>query len=606
MNEIKLRGFQTKMINILKKTTPESLLDKNWLGMHVITGAGKGSLGLIAGHILIKLGLIDKIVIVTPRDALRLQAAQECDSLLFKNLLCHNIRICEAVNTEPLDRGTNGYATTYQTLLYAFDMGEDNPHLKYFRKYRCLLVLDECHHVAVGSKYDMVTKILADLATYVLYITGTVERDDGQRIAIRRPGAGVEDVEYISDEESATEVPNMDIEYKLRKAIRDEVVIRTEFIFSDAKCVYRDTKGKIVTRESLGDDRAATHAALETEFGKELLCKGIDHWGKWKEEHENSKALIICYDQDHAEQINDLLRSMNVNSGLAISKYGKDALDVITDYKNGVYDCLVTVYMGYEGLNVPPISHIICLTAVRSKPWLEQMFGRGMRVCRKSGDWIDQWCYVFVPDDDAMHRVVDAFRNEQVLGWQDRERINDLNKSTNRQFSKGNRGNTEAIHSETTRVRVCNQEAGHSVSYELTKIAYTHMDKHNLTAKMSLSDFLEMCKHVNTVSGLILPEVMKQEPVQEVQETAGQRFERLKREIEGMTRELDDADGFEHGPKGWNGILSKRNKDLYSKNHKSIPRDKLSLEQLEENWEYVKNEFDERGLDFNNALKRMS
>jgi len=60
-----------------------------------------------------------------------------------------------------------------------------------------------------------------------------------------------------------------------------------------------------------------------------------------------------------------------------------------------VYSILVTVAMAYEGLNVPKISVICCLSHIRSAPWLEQCFARANRlVCGKhraiviaSADW---------------------------------------------------------------------------------------------------------------------------------------------------------------------------------------------------------------------------
>jgi type I site-specific restriction endonuclease len=37
---------------------------------------------------------------------------------------------------------------------------------------------------------------------------------------------------------------------------------------------------------------------------------------------------------------------------------------------------LVTVAMAYEGMDCPEVSHVVALTHIRSRPWLEQMIAR--------------------------------------------------------------------------------------------------------------------------------------------------------------------------------------------------------------------------------------
>jgi hypothetical protein len=64
--------------------------------------------------------------------------------------------------------------------------------------------------------------------------------------------------------------------------------------------------------------------------------------------------------------------------------------------------------MAYEGLDVKPITHIACLTRIRSKPWIEQMLARATRHDPDAGPWYSQEAHVFTPDDKMMHIVVDS------------------------------------------------------------------------------------------------------------------------------------------------------------------------------------------------------
>jgi len=55
--------------------------------------------------------------------------------------------------------------------------------------------------------------------------------------------------------------------------------------------------------------------------------------------------------------------------------------------KTDKIDVLVTVAMAYEGLNIPAVSHIICLTRIRSAPWIEQMTARANRIDKNGGPY---------------------------------------------------------------------------------------------------------------------------------------------------------------------------------------------------------------------------
>src|ERR1035437_8478525 len=62
--------------------------------------------------------------------------------------------------------------------------------------------------------------------------------------------------------------------------------------------------------------------------------------------------------------------------------------------------------MAYEGLDCKPITHIACLTNIRSKPWIEQMLARATRHDPHAGPWEKQVARVFVPDDPLMKVIL--------------------------------------------------------------------------------------------------------------------------------------------------------------------------------------------------------
>ena len=74
---------------------------------------------------------------------------------------------------------------------------------------------------------------------------------------------------------------------------------------------------------------------------------------------------------------------------------------------------LVTVGMAYEGMDAPEVSHIACLTQIRSVPWLEQMVARATRFDPFGGDYEAQAAVVYHPDDPLFRRFRRAVEADQ-------------------------------------------------------------------------------------------------------------------------------------------------------------------------------------------------
>ena len=94
----------------------------------------------------------------------------------------------------------------------------------------------------------------------------------------------------------------------------------------------------------------------------------------------------------------------------------------LDDFKKGKYRILVTVAMAYEGLNVPEVSVICCLSHIRSVPWLEQCFARANRLATGKKRAI-----VFAPADWSFKKAVKMIRNEELVplsdGQENRHRL---------------------------------------------------------------------------------------------------------------------------------------------------------------------------------------
>ena len=179
---MKMRKHQNELKIAIEQKLAESsggpLRDKFLLAA-VAPGGGKSSLPAIAMKLLNEAGVCDSLAIVTPRESLQQQAAEDFENQFFRDLIGHQFSINEATNEVNPSRGLSGYVTTYQAI------GADQAGINYdeFRRRRMLLCLDEVHHVAEGSNWHKRLKLLVDEAAFVLLMTGTLERGDNQKIA---------------------------------------------------------------------------------------------------------------------------------------------------------------------------------------------------------------------------------------------------------------------------------------------------------------------------------------------------------------------------------------------------------------------------------------
>jgi hypothetical protein len=75
----------------------------------------------------------------------------------------------------------------------------------------------------------------------------------------------------------------------------------------------------------------------------------------------------------------------------------------------------VTVGMAYEGMDCPEITHVACLTHIRSRGWLEQMVARATRFDPLGGCYERQRAVVYHPDDPMFRSFRTSIETEQGM-----------------------------------------------------------------------------------------------------------------------------------------------------------------------------------------------
>lgn len=372
----------------------------------VTPGGGKSRMAALFAEQLIG-NVVDYACWVVPRTSLRQQAESGFLEATGKHLRA-------AANDPPMVReGAVGYVTTYQAIAASPDL-----HRHAFGLGRYLLILDEPHHLADEDARAWKSAIapLVASAAHTLMMTGTIERNDGLKIPF---------LPY--EERDGRSFPVTHISYSMVDALAENAVVRAVFRCGDGWASYLTDAEEIRGRlsEAPGDDSRLLRAALsQPNYWQQTIDQCLADWTGYRASFPGAKALVVCPSQRAAKAAATYIKeTCRVQVALAISDE-EDSHRTLRQFRTGKRgDVLVTVGMAYEGLDVPALTHMACLTEYRSEGWLRQCFARVTRVCgADSRDARDQSARIWVPDDPAMQGVVARYEQEQQKGLAERER----------------------------------------------------------------------------------------------------------------------------------------------------------------------------------------
>lgn len=365
--------------------------------LSVTPGGGKSFVPVILAENLIPT-VAEKICWVVPRNALKYQGEAEFADPRWQT----QKRVRAADNGVDLTRGLDGYVTTYQAV------GSDPAcHAAEFKSHRYILFLDECHHVAEGSAWHEALRPMVENAALVVKASGTLSRGDGQKIAFLRYSDGkpcVEGGEGIRV-----------IVYGRKRAIAECAILPVQFRTVDGDAEWEEQDGSRGSSMLSGEESAkALFTALRTGFADSLLDAALSEFSEMRKEYPASKMLVVAPNIEVARAYHSYLVSGGHEARIATSDDTPLARRNIDDFKRGLYRVLVTVAMAYEGLNVPEVAVICCLSHIRSVPWLEQCFARANRLAPGKNRAV-----VFAPADWAFRKAVGMIKREELVPLSD-------------------------------------------------------------------------------------------------------------------------------------------------------------------------------------------
>lgn len=386
-----LRKHQSEMVGIAGEIVSRRKAGFRLLA-YVVCGGGKSWL---PGLLVEQMPSDIKLCWLVPRLALQKQAIEDTQKTF-------GITLRDAGNDINPSRGRRGVVVTHQAFSMCPELWRDE-----FKKNKYILLVDEPHHAKFTRKGEL-NRLAAAIghteshALGTVYMTGTLSTGDSDMIY---------GVEYVDDPQTKKEVAcesgfDYFIRYRRADALEEKSIVPIEFFHHDGPVKWESISSGKKTEIKLSEaakkeESNAIWTALSTDMANAMFEKGYLHWKK-----NGNKLLVVCHSQQAAKKWHNELLSRGEHSFLAVSE-NEEALAHIKAFKNKPRSCLVTCAMAYEGLDERPLSHVICLTHIRSIPWIEQMLARVWRA-----DSGKTRCFAFVPDDPRMRRVIESIKAE--------------------------------------------------------------------------------------------------------------------------------------------------------------------------------------------------
>ncbi len=325
-----LRDYQKEIINLFNN-------EKNKTKNHLIvlpTGTGKTITALYMYKNFVESNINNRLLFVAHR-----REIIENAFIVFENEKYSNQLILSS--KEEISKLSNLFITT-SLLNNLIEKG-------YFKKNEFqIIIFDEAHHINNESEVNQFNKIFNFFESINnIALTATPERTDGLNI------------------EKIFGSPLY--EMRIHEAINKELV--SEFNYF----LIRDQDSETILKNDLKNDEII-YKKLNSNKRNLLLLDSIKKYVS----NVDNKTVVFCINQQHANDINNLLNSNGYYSEVLLSDTN-NRKNVIDNFKNGSINYICVVDIFNEGIDIPYITNLIFLRPTQSKIVFLQQLGRGLR-----------------------------------------------------------------------------------------------------------------------------------------------------------------------------------------------------------------------------------
>ena len=332
-------------------------------------GAGKTTFALRVASELIARRTIERILVVTPTEHLKVQWAGAAARV--------GIHLDPGVgNTRKArSRQFDGIVTTYAGVaMNAYGIEAR------CRNSKTLVILDEVHHAGDSLSWGDAVRSAFEPATRRLLLTGTPFRSD------------VNPIPYVTYEPGPDGIPRSkpDYTYGYAEALRDHVV---------RPVVFMAYGGPMRWRTKAGDEIAASlNDSLTADVTAQAWRTALDPAGEWigsvlrsanlrldevRRHLPDAAGLVIATNQNQARAYARVLAQLTGEKPTLVLSDDAGSSKRIEDFRDGEARWLVAVRMVSEGVDVPRLAVGVYATATATPLFFAQAVGRFVRARRR-------------------------------------------------------------------------------------------------------------------------------------------------------------------------------------------------------------------------------
>ncbi|HMR48592.1 MAG TPA: DEAD/DEAH box helicase [Arachnia sp.] len=333
-------------------------------------GAGKTTFALRVAHHLLSTGTIERIVVVTPTEHLKVQWA-DAASRVGIHLDPGTNRSTRRGRSREFDGSAVTYAGvamrpwSYDALCHAVDT---------------LVIFDEIHHAGDALSWGEAVQGAFGAATRRLALTGTPFRSDESPIP------------FVAYEETAPGVrtSRADYTYGYAEALADHVV---------RPVMFMNYGGAMRWRTKAGDELAVDLGApLTKDLTAQAWRTALSPTGEWiqsvlraadarltqvRRHVPDAGALVIATDQSIARAYAKVLKALTGQSVTVVLSDDAKASEKIDEFSASQDRWMVAVRMVSEGVDVPRLAVGVYATATSTPLFFAQAVGRFVRSRRR-------------------------------------------------------------------------------------------------------------------------------------------------------------------------------------------------------------------------------
>ncbi|MFC7790393.1 DEAD/DEAH box helicase [Microbacterium sp. MAHUQ-60] len=359
----KLRAWQREALDTYFQADQRDFL------VAATPGAGKTTFALTLAVELMRMGEVDRVIVVAPTEHLKTQWADAAARV--------------SIRLDPRFRNSHWAPARHYhgvVVTYAQVAAKAGLHRHLTEGARTLVILDEVHHGGDALSWGDAIREAYGPARRRLLLSGTPFRSDTAPIPF---------VQYQPDE-SGARVSSTDYSYGYGRALADGVVRPVLFHMYSGKMRWRTSAGDELEAH-LGQDNTkdvtsqAWRTALdpEGEWMPAVLSAADRRLTEIRHHVPDAGGLVLATDQTVARAYVKILHSITGEQPVVVLSDDASASERIEQFSSSTRRWMVAVRMVSEGVDVPRLAVGVYATSSSTPLFFAQAIGRFVRARRR-------------------------------------------------------------------------------------------------------------------------------------------------------------------------------------------------------------------------------